>query len=368
MYRKVSYRLFSTKDFSPIIEKGYAGVSQWRQKALKTSSELSENTEVEKSEKSEKLLQLSLKPIIDQFNGVSTTIGYGSGVFPQNGYTKAQKPQIDMVHVVDNTEKFHRQNLKRFPGHYSGLKYLGLGAIEYIQNIGAGIYYNPFVEMNGAMIKYGVMATKTAIKDIVEWKHLYIAGRLQKPVKIISTSSEIEQLNSLNLYNAAVVSILLIDKPSFTKTQLYETITLLSYLGDPRMQIGGENPHKVKNIVSKQLKEFDNIYEPILSFMHHSRMIIFTGDTISVVATVNEKIKLLQQLPINFRLNFIPLTNNQDLATLVASNKLPNAIKSTLKKIVSTPSLIQSVKGIFTAGIYKSVTYVIQKRLKYTQG
>jgi translocator assembly and maintenance protein 41 len=40
--------------------------------------------------------------------------------------------------------------LDQHPEHYSGTKRLGSGAISWLQdNSGAGVYFNPYVEVNG---------------------------------------------------------------------------------------------------------------------------------------------------------------------------------------------------------------------------
>jgi translocator assembly and maintenance protein 41 len=38
--------------------------------------------------------------------------GYGSGVFKQSGYTEKDKPQIDLILVVDNLKEWHNENMK----------------------------------------------------------------------------------------------------------------------------------------------------------------------------------------------------------------------------------------------------------------
>ena len=68
---------------------------------------------------------------------------------------------------------------------------------------------------------------------------------------------------------------------TFNERQLYEQITKLSYLGDFRMYIGGENPNKLKNIVAKQF-HFKKLYEPILQyFIHKNFLIIVDNDPVN---------------------------------------------------------------------------------------
>ena len=44
-------------------------------------------------------------------------------------------------------------------------------------------YYNTLVEHElGCLIKYGVVSSAALEADLTDWKHLYLAGRLHKPV------------------------------------------------------------------------------------------------------------------------------------------------------------------------------------------
>ena len=61
---------------------------------------------------------------------------------------------VDIVFVVDDPVKWHAENLKMNSTHYSGLKYLGARGIATIQESwGCGIYYNPFVVVDGQVIR-----------------------------------------------------------------------------------------------------------------------------------------------------------------------------------------------------------------------
>lgn len=51
---------------------------------------------------------------------------------------------------------------------------------------GAGVWFSqkPIFSFFFQVIKYGVISTDTLIDDLLHWKTLYVAGRLQKPVNI----------------------------------------------------------------------------------------------------------------------------------------------------------------------------------------
>ncbi len=50
----------------------------------------------------------------------------------------------------------------------------------------------------------------------------------------------------------------------FTEEELFVKITGVSYSGDIRLKLGGENPHKIFNIVYRQLEDFRAIYGPLI--------------------------------------------------------------------------------------------------------
>lgn len=118
------------------------------------------------------------------------------------------------------------------------------------------------------MIKYGVVNLDTLGQDLGEWTTLYLAGRLQKPVKILRDDPKIRLANQINLLSALRTALLMLPE-KFTERELYERIAGLSYMGDPRMMhipgLGaGENLSKVSNIVGAQLPGFRQLYVPLI--------------------------------------------------------------------------------------------------------
>lgn len=320
----------------------------------------------------------TLNAIISQFPSSCSTIGYGSGVFGQEGYKpNKSSPQIDLIHIVSNTRDFHQQNLNIHKLHYSGLRYFGIGIIELFQNLGSvKMYFNPFVNIQNYMVKYGVVSQANALRDLVEWNNLYLAGRLHKPIKFIKENPQVQTLNQFNLMNAMAVSLLIAGNsraqvPIVSERELYEIITSLSYMGDPRMRIGVENPNKVKNIVSKQYLRFSQLYHPIIQYFMDEKILHKSHVTrdehqlqqiFEIQLNTYKKLKMLEYLPIHFRKKLMEIDS---LANLSTSVNLHKHVKRTLRNLVSSPSVVQSLKGVFTAGIYKSVKYMIEKRLKY---
>ncbi|KAK3115951.1 Mitochondrial translocator assembly and maintenance protein 41 [Teratosphaeriaceae sp. CCFEE 6253] len=235
----------------------------------------------------------ALRQILWQFRApIRYAFAYGSGVFSQKSsssssgvdlsphphppkavedWQKGGAKIIDFIFGVSHTQHWHSLNLMQHPDHYSGLKYFPYASatVSHVQDdFGAGIYYNPYITVNGTMIKYGVVNLDTLATDLSDWNTLYLAGRLQKPVKILRDNPRIRLANQVNLISALRTALLMLPD-TFTERALYEQIAGLSYLGDPRMTrfpgLGAsENPDKISNIVGAQLPGFRQLYVPLI--------------------------------------------------------------------------------------------------------
>jgi translocator assembly and maintenance protein 41 len=235
----------------------------------------------------------ALRQILGQFGApIRYAFAYGSGVFgqtntsggggastdlsphphPPKAVEESQKSGakiIDFLFGVSHTQNWHALNLTQHPSHYRGLRYLpyASAAISRLQDsLGAGVYFNPYITVNGTMIKYGVVHLDTLAADLSEWRTLYLAGRLQKPVKILRDDPRVRLASRVNLISALRIALLMLPE-RFTERQLYERIAGLSYIGEPRMNsvLSGENPNKVSNIVHRHISTAVSVLFPAVS-------------------------------------------------------------------------------------------------------
>lgn len=272
-------------------------------------------------------LQKELRGILTSFNApVRYAFGYGSGVFQQSGYHKDKtKPQIDLIFGVGHPAHFHSLNMRQNPHHYSSLRYFGSSFVSKFQEVGAGVYFNPFAEINGHQVKYGVISMENLLKDLATWNTFYIAGRMQKPVKILRNDLRAQYWNQLNLKAAATLAkhmTLKKNNGKFDELEFYKEIAGLSYLGDIRYDLGGEHPNKVNNIVAKNFENFQHYYKPIYKDV-----------------VLNDSL-------------YLPQGFTQDNAG------------SLLRSRIGKSSVAQTLKGILTAGVTKSVKYAWAKKMK----
>lgn len=66
---------------------------------------------------------------------------------------------LDLIMAVDDTREWHKQNMQENARDYSGVRWLGAGAVDLLQQMGAGAYFNPFVQINGRVSNSAVVVT-----------------------------------------------------------------------------------------------------------------------------------------------------------------------------------------------------------------
>ncbi|EPY54120.1 matrix protein import protein [Schizosaccharomyces cryophilus OY26] len=323
-----------------------------------------------------------LKGLLDTFNApIQVAIGYGSGVFQQAGYGSTAKPMVDFIFQVDNPVRWHELNIQQNPSHYSFLKYLGPKIIANVQdNYGANIYYNTQVRVGNSYIKYGVIKRESFIEDLENWSTLYTAGRCQKPVALFQGEDIFFPLNHRNLEQAASVALFMLPD-EFSEFEFYKAIVNLSYLGDIRMSFLAENPKKVDNIVSKQLFYFRKLYLPILysrygvEFPHHHSNLheLNSNDPTFLLKIEHNSSKkandYFNAFPSKFRDLILSAArvhgfNENDLwlRTSIQNRQMLSIIA--LKHLTQRSILTQSAKGVLTAGLYRSISYSLEKLKK----
>lgn len=277
---------------------------------------------------------------------------------------------------------------------------MGSGVVAKVQDgFGAGVYFNTYVEVNGMMIKYGVVNLDTFCKDLADWETLYLAGRMHKPVKVLRDDARVRLANQANLLSALRVALLLLPE-EFTEQQLYHTIAGISYLGDPRMNLFTENPHKVANIVSNQLPNFRRLYSPLVDTLPN---LVFKNDPKTNIPKdtillqdmdIVRRGNMVRRLPKAFRkrlyfqyqrkwqipqLEYEKLVGTSEEREMMEGRQggefeqriaadmenIRKEVKNVIKGTINWPSTSQSFKGFFTTGFVKTWRYLGEKIKKW---
>lgn len=378
-------------------------------------------------------LKEALRLMLRQFNApIVYCFAYGSGVFPQEDSSRSiseaefravhPKPpealvmsqkgspkMIDFIFGVSHTQHWHSINMKQHRDHYSGIASLGSGFVSRVQDWGAGVYFHPFVEVNGIRIKYGVTSIDNLVKDLSTWDSLYLAGRLQKPVKILRDHPQVRLANQHNLI-AAVRTALLLLPPDFTESQLYSAISGISYLGDPRMSLPTENKSKVNNIVSNNMIHFRRLYAPLIKTLPNVAFVdpcrlddedwVLNPEANSHLQQDMDPIKrgnMVRRLPTKFRSRLyfqyqkkFALPRDEFTRMMKASsdddghrrlggefekrianddpNQLTEIVRRVIKQTVNWPSTTQTLKGPLMSGWRRTVRYLGEKFDKWKTG
>jgi mitochondrial translocator assembly and maintenance protein 41 len=319
---------------------------------------------------------------------------------------------IDFIFGVSYTQHWHSLNLHQHRDHYSALGSLGSGAVSRVQDKwGAGVYFNPYVTVNGTLIKYGVVNLDTLCTDLSEWTTLYLAGRLQKPVKILRDDPRVRLANQVNLISALRTALLLLP-PEFTEQELYGTIANISYMGDPRMALPTEDPSKVANIVGNNIASFRRLYSPLVDNLPN---VSFNDPNCGARdwasdPTANCKLvqdmdpikrgNMVRRLPKAFRSKLYFQYQKKYQIPQLEFNKMLEAssdgdatkfnrregggferrianeppedlraeVRGVIKNTIGWPSTSQSLKGILTGGLGRTYRYMSEKMSKYREG
>lgn len=212
-------------------------------------------------------------------------------------------------------------------------------------------------------------------------------------VRVIQADAEIQKGIDRNLHHALNTALLLLPH-TFSLEQLFVSIAGLSYLGDFRMSFG-ENPRKVHNIVAGNMAGFVELYgplmdrHPMLSFQRAQLL-----DPVGIAPPAREslprrllravrppsgggplpeqeagrlirqdmseaaRVQLLRELPVGLR-------ERLDHVVGVPSSEV---VRAAVASIVGPPARTQSLKGILTGGVVKSVKYAWEKVKKMQAG
>ncbi|XP_037087397.1 phosphatidate cytidylyltransferase, mitochondrial-like isoform X2 [Pollicipes pollicipes] len=295
---------------------------------------------------------------------------YGSSVFNQKNNTKADR-MVDFIFAVDDPQAWHEANIAKNPRHYSFLKYLGSGTVASCQkDYGAKVYFNTLIPVENGTIKYGVISTAALLSDLLDWDTLYVAGRLHKPCRVLlpPANDDLQTAMKLNLQSALHTALLLL--PShFTERELYTKITSLSYTGDFRMWVG-EDKNKVANIVDGQVAEFCELYAPAReSLSEYMEVVEGAGrQDVSPAARLYHLTMLPRELQVCLARRWNRDGRHRDVEDVLRAAACDiyssGVIVRGLGDIVRMRNIAQSVKGVLTAGVVKSVRYSARKLVK----
>nr|CDJ89653.1 Mitochondrial matrix Mmp37 domain containing protein [Haemonchus contortus] len=262
---------------------------------------------------------------------VEYAFAYGSGALQQKGENKSEK-MIDFVLCTSDPVSFHKENIRKNSSHYSLLRCIGANTLAQFQTrIAAHVYYNTHVHIGNRRIKYGIISTEDLNRDLLDWRWLYVAGRLHKPV---------------------------LDK-----------IVSLSYTGDFRMYVG-EDKDKIKKIVLGCMEYLSEIYDPLLA--SDSRLVVQNGSVLQdgSTAAIYHRLNLLpstvlERIQTNWnKRNKWQKDREEVLFSLAHRHDVTLHVEGAISSIVAPAAISQTLKNAASAGFSRSVMYSLAKLAK----
>jgi len=215
--------------------------------------------------------------------------------------------------------------------------------------------------------------------DLTDWHDLYIAGRLQKPVKFHFNNPGLEpkfrhlvENNRKNALNAALLTL----PEEFSERDLYVKICGLSYIGDARTGIA-ESKNKIEDIVDGSYELFREIYRPLmesydvenLTFDEENKFIYQDLSRLAVI-------KKLSACPRNLQIEIASVAGQQDrqyrdveeILRTVSRHPMPwDFVNEGLKNIVQKRSKESIALAAVSAGPTKALYYGLRKIAKFAK-
>uniref|UniRef100_A0A0M3HNP5 Phosphatidate cytidylyltransferase, mitochondrial n=2 Tax=Ascaris TaxID=6251 RepID=A0A0M3HNP5_ASCLU len=300
---------------------------------------------------------------------VRFAFAYGSGAIAQYG-SQTEDKMVDFIIASSNSHTFHEENLDRNPSHYSMIRRLGARSITNMQrNFAARVFYNTLIRYKGRLLKYGVVECDDLQRDLLDWRWLYLAGRLHKPIMHIVPPTEAIASALRENRTSAVQAALLLLPDTFNLEQFFSQIVSLSYHGDFRMFFG-EDKKKIEKIVKGSSQHLHDIYVPILESDSRTLVRGFRVEQDLGTASIYHRMQLL---PCTVLERLQRAANRRDAKQrdieevtfslahrLDASHQLADAIQS----IVAPAALQQTIKNALSAGFVRSTIYSCNKIAK----
>uniref|UniRef100_A0A8R1HFM6 Phosphatidate cytidylyltransferase, mitochondrial n=1 Tax=Caenorhabditis japonica TaxID=281687 RepID=A0A8R1HFM6_CAEJA len=250
----------------------------------------------------------------------------------------------------------------------------------------ARVYYNTHVTVKKRNIKYGVISFDDAKQDLLDWRWIYIAGRLHKPVldvikpeiKPQTTQKTTDGPNYSEIFDlvtenrrSALHSALLLLPESFSLKQLFHAIVGLSYTGDFRM-IVGEDRSKIQKIVEGNYEHLLKVYQPLMN--DDARLSVMTPAKVIQDGSTGAIYHRLNLLPSEV-LNRIQKNMNRaqkrqrDAEEVIFSlshrHDVAATVQTAIGSIIRPVSYRQTAKNAFSAGVTRSIVYSMAKMSKF---
>lgn len=284
---------------------------------------------------------------------------------------------LDFIFAVTHSDHWHSINMQQHPGHYPlHARILGSSFVSKTQALSPGLWFNTFVPMKGVNIKYGVTTVDTLCADLLNWRTLYLAGRMHKPLRIIKDDARVRLTQQVNLTSALRTALLMLPE-SFTQRELFSAIAGISYSGDPRMVLPAENRGKVENMVSRQEDQFRELYWRLAQGLPGVRWVA-GSKSVEQDTSPHARAAHLKKLPeellkhVHRRAEGRGPPREADESAywlrIAGDKELPSILNSEITKIVRYPATVQSLKGIVSAGLAKSARYSVAKVSKWWKG